>query len=217
MFTFAPEIRTNYFNPPERAQNFKIMKTYQTKRVIYRIETNEDGTLAIYREFYSTKNMDRWERDGRPYKNAGMMIAQAGGIEALLAACEEVEDIDGMIATLNSEKKAIRERANRERARQAQETADRAKNDYKKVFAGEVTETNIETIGVLLRYLNTINWGVWELPRMTVAYKCAQYDCEGRTATTIKLDSPILYEGKMTNMFVYGNPRGYLDKYAQVY
>lgn len=194
-----------------------MMKIYKTKRVIYRIETKEDGTLAIYREFFSTKNMSSWEKDGRPYKNAGMMINQAGGIEALLASCEEVDNIDGMLAELNSQKKAIRERANRERVRQAQEIADRAKVEYEKTFSGEVTETNVENIGVLLRYLNTINWGIWELPKMTVGYKCAQYDCDGRTATTVKLNTPILYEGKMTCMFVYGNPRGYLEKYTQVY
>ena len=192
------------------------MKIFRTKRVIYRIETNENGTLNIFREYFSTKNMGTWEKDGRLFANAGMLINQQGGIDALLAKCEDVEDIDTMIATINEEKKAIRERANLERIRQQQEITDRAKAEYEKAFAGDVTETNIENIGILLRYLNTKNWGLWRLPAMTIGYQCNQYDCDGRTATTIKLDTPILYDGKMVSMFVYGNPRGHLEKYTQI-
>ena len=193
------------------------MKIYKTKRVIYRIETNENGTLDIFREYFSSKKMNHWEKDGRIYKNAEMMINQIGGCEALLAGCEDVEDIEGMLDELNSKKKAIRERATQERIRQQLEIINKAKAEYEKAFANDVTKTDIENIGILLRYLNTINWGVWNLPKMTIGYKCAQYNCDGHTATTIKLDAPINYDGKMVSMFVVGNPRGYLDKYTEIY
>lgn len=192
------------------------MKIFRTKRVIYRIETNENGTLDIFREYFSTKNMSLWEKDGRPFQNAGMLINQQGGIEALLAKCEDVDDIESMIDEINAEKKAIRERANEERIRQQRETSERAKAEFDKAFANEVTETNIENIGILLRYLNTQNCGLWRLPAMSIGYQCNQYDCDGRTATTIKLDTPILYDDKMVSMFVYGNPRGHLVKYTQI-
>jgi len=64
--------------------------------------------------------------------------------------------------------------------------------------------------------LNTVNWGVWHLPKMTIGYSCHQYDCNGKTATTIKLDTPIKYWDKPETMFVYGNPRGHLEKYSKI-
>ena len=38
-------------------------KIFRTKRVIYRVEKNENGTLDIYREYFSLKNMDSWQHD----------------------------------------------------------------------------------------------------------------------------------------------------------
>lgn len=192
------------------------MKVLRAKRVIYRIEKNEDGTLSVFREYFSTKNMDSWKRDGRPYKDAGLLITQHGGIEALLSKCEEIEDVEGFVCNLNKEKKAIREAAKDMRSNQAIIEAAKAKEAYDAAFSQEVTESTADNIYILLRYLNTINWGVWNLPRMTISYTCNQYDCDGRTATTIKLDAPIIHNGNQETMFVYGNPRGHLEKYLKI-
>lgn len=59
-------------------------------------------------------------------------------------------------------------------------------------------------------------WGVWNLPKMTVGYVCHQYDCDGKTATTIKLDTPVMFFEKPETMFVYGNPRGHLENYTKI-
>lgn len=193
------------------------MKIFRTKRVIYRVENNENGTLNIFREYFSTKNMGFWEKDGRQYQNAGLLIMQEGGIDALLSKCEEIEDVAQFVHDLNVEKKAIRERANQERMRQMTAQSDKAKADYDKVFNGkDIVESTPENIYILLAYLNTVNWGVWHLPKMTIGYQCNQYDCDGKTATTIKLDSPVKYWDKPEKMFVYGNPRGCLEKYTKI-
>jgi hypothetical protein len=192
-------------------------KIFRTKRVIYRVEKNENGTLDIYREYFSLKNMDHWEKDGRPFQNAGSLVITAGGIDGLLSQCEDVEDIDAMIAELNIIKAEIRRKANAERLRQQTASANIAADDYHRLFDGkEVVETNAKTVYALLRYLNTQNWGVWRLPAMTIGYQCNQYDCDGKTATTIKLDKPISVGGRMGTQFVYGAPRGHLTKYEHI-
>lgn len=192
-------------------------KIFKTRRVIYRVEKNENGTLDIYREYYSLKNMDHWEKDGRKFDNAGSLIITAGGIDGLLSQCEDVEDIDAMIADLNEVKAEIRRKANAERERQATERQNIAETEYHQLFDGkDVVETNAKTVYALLRYLNTQNWGLWHLPKMTIGYQCNQYDCDGKTATTIKLDQPIKVAGEMGTRFVYGAPRGYLEKYERI-
>lgn len=192
-------------------------KIFKTKRVIYRVEKNENGTLDIYREYYSLKNMDHWEKDGRMFLNAGSLIITAGGIDGLLSQCEDVEDIDGMIAELNVVKAEIRRKANAERLRQQTSASNMAEDNYHQLFDGvEVVETKAETVYALLRYLNTKNWGVWSLPKMSIGYQCNQYDCDGKTATTIKLDQPICVGGRMGRQYVYGAPRGHLEKYERI-
>lgn len=185
--------------------------------MIFRIEKNENGTLNIFREYFSTKNMGSWEKDGRQYQNAGQLIIQEGGIETLLSKCEEIEDVIQFVHDLNVEKKAIRERAKQERMHQMISDINKAKANYDKAFTGkDIVESTPENIYILLAYLNTVNWGVWQLPKMTIGYQCNQYDCDGKIATTIKLDSPIKYWDKPESMFVYGNPRGYLEKYSKI-
>lgn len=191
-------------------------KVYRTKRVIYRVEKNEDGTLAIYREYASTKNQGFWQKDGRLAKDAGLMIKNAGGIDAFLQNCEEVEDMKQFVHDLNVEKKAIRERALKQRAEQTAQREAMAKADYERLFANEVTESNEETVGALLRYLNTQNWGLWRLPKMSIGYSCNQYDCDGKQATTIKLDTPIIVNDEPGTMFQVGAPFGHLTKYRRI-
>ena len=69
----------------------------------------------------------------------------------------------------------------------------RHEEEYNAVFNGDAVETTVENIRTLLRYLNDINWGVWQLPSMTIGYTCNQYDCDGKTATTITLDTTLIH------------------------
>jgi hypothetical protein len=186
------------------------MKTLKTKRFIYRVEENSDDTLSIYREYCYIGGI--WKKDVGKIENAGGMISGMGGIGAVLEACSEVSDIEEYVAQLNEAKAAEKEAALQQRA----EREARYKADYERVFAGDITESNAETVGVLLRYLNTQNWGGWELPKMTIGYSCHQYDCDGKQATTIKLDSPIIVDDEPGTMFQVGAPHGHLMKYRRI-
>ena len=51
---------------------------------------------------------------------------------------------------------------------------------------------------------------------MTIGYSCTQYDCDGKQATTIKLDEPIEYDGKFLSKFEVGAPHRHLMKYQKI-
>ena len=83
-------------------------------------------------------------------------------------------------------------------------------------YEGKAIDTTAENLRILMRYLQTINWGVWELPRLTQGYSANQYDCDGKTAVTITLDQGIESDGKIIRKLQYGAPIRYLPKYAPV-
>lgn len=81
---------------------------------------------------------------------------------------------------------------------------------------GKVFEANIDNIRRILKYLNSMNWGVWRLPNMSVGYSAHQYDDNGRNVTTISLDKPINYYGEIVSKFKVGGSRNFLPKYRVV-
>ena len=188
-------------------------KIFKTARVLYRVEKNENGTLDIYREYYQNRSVGLWQKDGRKFDNAGSLIIYAGGIDAMLEKCVDVEDIELQIDSMNEAYRmevAARERMH---AKYLSET----KAAYHHLFDGQdVVEANAKSVYTLLRYLNTQNMGLWKLPKLNVGYQCNQYNCDGKTATTIKLDRPIKVEGEMGTMFQYGAPRGHLAGYERI-
>lgn len=191
------------------------MKTYTSSTSIYSVTQNADGTINVVREYY--KGGGKWNKDGNPIKNAGLFINQMGGVYGLLGKCKDEVNLHERIAEFNNgynERRAASMEIERKRN---EERASKAKEDYERLFAKEVTESNLETIGVLLRYLNTKNWGLWkQLPKMTISYQCNQYDCDGKQATTIKLDEPIMVGGEPCTMFETGAPFGHLTKYRSI-
>ena len=190
------------------------MKIYQTKRFVYSVSQNEDGTLDMNRE-YSISGGYWSKASGRP-DNAGLMVKNAGGIDKMLASCQDVEDLKAYAHEMNVRNKEQREKGAQRKAIADEERARQRKADYDRLFNEEVTESNEETVGALLRYLNTQNWGVWKLPKMTISYQCNQYDCDGKQATTIKLDSPIMVNDVPGTMFQVGAPHGHLMKYRRI-
>ena len=75
----------------------------------------------------------------------------------------------------------------------------------------------IENITAILHYYKMQGF-VGDLLPMTIGYSCNDYDCDGKYAVAIKLDSPIIYneEGDMNDRFVCGAPRGHLTKYTRI-
>nr|DAK11343.1 MAG TPA: hypothetical protein [Caudoviricetes sp.] len=101
-----------------------------------------------------------------------------------------------------------------EQAKQSLEADFRAlENEIKE---GKVFDANIENIRRILLYLNSMNWGVWQLPKMTCGYSAHQYDCDGHQASTITLDKPIDYYGEKVSKFKVGGGRLHLTKYKFV-
>ncbi|MFA5689911.1 MAG: hypothetical protein WC959_12360 [Kiritimatiellales bacterium] len=76
-----------------------------------------------------------------------------------------------------------------------------------------VIPTTIENLSLVLEHLNTQNWGTWNLPQMTIGYSAHQYDCDGKQISTITLDRPIEFCGRMETRFKSGSKRGHLEKY----
>lgn len=137
-----------------------------------------------------------------------------GGIERILQKCKEMteEQYRDELAERKRKKQIEAEGAEK----RAIEREQQIKAEYAAAFSGEVTETTIENIAILLHYLNRMNWGGWKLPKMTIGYSCHQYDCDGRTATTITLDRPVNYYGRMIRKFVLGAGTGHLIHYTRI-
>lgn len=96
--------------------------------------------------------------------------------------------------------------------------------EWKELVKLDVIPTTYRNISIVLRHLNEQNWGSWELPKMSIGYSCNQYDCDGKIATTMKLDQPIDITDytdspdslpEMVSMFQVGAPHGHLMKYRR--
>lgn len=179
------------------------MLKLQTNTRTLDVVKNEDGTLTI-----------SW--GGQPIKNAGQFIMQFGGVRGVLARCKDYteEEWTAEIERQHAARKAAREKAlvRQEKYKEQHET------DYKALLEkSEVIETTLENIGIVLRYLNDCNWGSWKLPKMTIGYACHQYDCDGKQATTMKLDRAVEVDGEMVEKFQTGAPVGHLNKYHKVW
>jgi hypothetical protein len=193
-------------------------KIYVSANYIYKVEMtgNEEKPLSITREYGRCRGNQWYAMDNKECPNVGLFIKNLGGVESVLAACKEVEDLSAWVEEHNAAAKEAHEKCHaRAMAVQAEREAER-RTEYERLFSGEVTETNEETVGALLRYLNTQNWGLWHLPKMTIGYICNQYDCDGKQATTIKLDQPIMVCGEPGTMFQVGAPIGHLTKYRRI-
>lgn len=105
----------------------------------------------------------------------------------------------------------------------AQETK-RLRSENEKKHAEEIAAllkmavipTTIENLSLVLEHLNTQNWGTWNLPQMTIGYSAHQYDCDGKQISTITLDRPIEFCGRMETRFKSGSKRGHLEKYNRI-
>lgn len=187
------------------------MKRLETKKSRYWVIENEDGTLLITHD--KRNSID----------NAGLFILQMGGVETIKARLQgedlTLEQAEAWEAE-HARQCAIAAQQAKERAKQKEtEKYEKAKHNYEALLATSqdgVIPTTYENIGIVLRYLNTLNWGAWELPKMSIGYSCHQYDCDGRTASTMKLDKAIeIYEGEKESMFQVGAPHGHLTRYRR--
>ena len=166
------------------------------------VVVNNDGTITI------TCNHE-------PINNPGQFIHQMGGINAVLTRCKEYTAAEWQ-AELEREQSAklAAKVAARQRCEQLIKEHELA---YHEVFGiGDVVETTPKTIYILLSYLNDISWGSWVLPKMSIGYRCNQFDCDGKQATTITLDKAIDYDGRPTRCFEVGAPIRHLMRFQKL-
>lgn len=90
-------------------------------------------------------------------------------------------------------------------------------NAWNAIKSLETIPSTIENVKLVLQHLNSQNWGSWSLPKMSIGYSANQFDCEGKIASTMKLDKGISNEF-ITNekMFKIGGKRGHLNKYQSL-
>lgn len=190
------------------------MKAIRTKRSIY-VVVNEEP-LEIIR-VANCPRRKRWQKNERP------RYASQKTLDRILSHDYEITDIDvsnldDIIVKLNEQRDAqiaiMRQSQAKAQEKQLAQLAawlDEAKD------ADGVIPATYENVKLLLRWLNAQNWGGWQLPRLSIAYSCNQYDCDGKTATTITLDEAIqTTDSEWHKAFVYGAPRGHLAKYERI-
>ena len=192
------------------------MKVLRTKTYFCGVTQNPDGTLNITAEYQHIGHGKWVNTHSTPLseREAASLIGSMGGIEQLLNRCEDIEDLAAIVNQRNEANKATQERMATANAAKAEERRQRREKEYLAAFGDgkTATESTLENIAILLKHLNEQNWGAWRLPPMTIGYSCHQYDCDGHTATSIKLDQPVNGYTKLQ----YGAPRGYLTAYTQI-
>lgn len=189
------------------------MKYLITKNKTYTVEeTNNPAKPLIVKRLGKDKE----------YENAGHMIKSLGGVDKFLSLCKDEAYYQQCLKNLEYFKSGEYQEFEKARKAAAQnmkaQISERRIKAYKELLAscGYIIETNPKNIAIVLAYLNEVNWGGWELPTMTIGYRCNQYDCNGKTATTMILDTPIDYHGEMCDKFVFGAPAGHLKNYRRI-
>ena len=176
--------------------------------VIYKITTNSGM------KFFAIENDNLVSHDLRePQK----WCQQMGGIEKVMEKAEKTA-FSSLEEAMRDRNKILREKAEK-MAKSIQEKNRLAKEKYDELVQRyEIIPTTIDNIRTVLMYLNTKNWGSWELPKMNGVYTAAQYDCDGHIVTTLSLVNPIEDEnGNLVKNFKYGVcPKGHLQKYISL-
>ncbi len=171
-----------------------LILTLKNSNRIIEVRRNQDGTLFL------TAN------GKTPILNAGQVIKCLGGIENVLAKCNDVN--------VDSISDFIRVREDRQKQKK-----DIIISDYNNLLSQyEVIPITLDNLRIILRYLRVVNHGLWNLPRLFTGYSANQYDCNGKIAVTIIFDEPInigLRCGAVDKV-VMGAPNGYLQEYSRI-
>jgi len=185
-------------------------KLFMTNTSVYLVNQNEDGSLLI-----------SMKTNGESIPNAGNFISNAGGIEAILSRCID-SDISIEQYRLNKMEQIKLDKLSKsdELKQKAIEKSKQIKQDFISLSEKHTTiPVTIDNLRIVMRWLNNENWGSWTLPKMSIGYSANQFDCDGKSAVAIKLDTPISdeeYGVQNEKMFSYGNPNGHLDKYFRI-
>lgn len=148
-----------------------------TNTQILQVFTNPDGTLLLTKDGINS------------IPNAGHFIVSAGGKESLLARCVELDMcLEEVIKMVKEERTILREQRQISFLKFAEKHNKKIKDDFDRLMTLNIIDTTEENVAIILRYFNSMNWGVWpKLPKMSVSYKINQYSTSrgSNTATAI--------------------------------
>lgn len=173
-------------------------KYFYTHKSVYKISQRADG----YIEFYPST------------PDAGQLIIQHGGISAFLAKCVDDErDYHDVAASfykaIDDERKAKEKRkAEREEILRTQYAALTEKYD--------TIPATIENLRIVMHYLNSMNWGLWRLPKMDKAYSANQYQHGSGTITTLTFAEGFLLHGATWRKFKCGCAENVMPQYIGI-
>ena len=186
---------------------------YCTKKNVYLITKNEDGTVTFFPE----------------EKNAGSIIMQRGGLTGFLAHCiEDERSYEEFVADrelIAKKQKEYREAMRLQSANAEREAVAKSYNEMLSRYGMSIgnidksvsIEANSENLHVLMRYLRSIPWGQWQLRTLSQGYSANQYDCDGKIAVTVILNNGIVTEdGKVIKKLQYGAPMWHLSNYTNI-
>lgn len=172
----------------------------ETKKLLVEVRQNPDGSLLLTADGVNS------------IPNAGAVIGNLGGIQGTL---DRAIETDKTLPQLIEERQQRKQQAVEAQVRATQKQIERIEQEYNNLLASSPNgiETNIHNLYIVAAYLATVNWGAWELPRMTIGYSAYQYDCYGHIAVTFQLDEPIEYRGAQTTKLVFNAPLTHLTSY----
>lgn len=180
----------------------KTIYRIRAKKANYFFTQNEDGSL----------NVTRW---GEAIGNAGQIINALGGIEAMMNKAEAT-DFESFEQVAEMRKAEMEKQQVLACAHATAKNAGISKA-YEALKSQGTIPVTIDNLRVVMAFLNSQNWGSWELPKMSIGYSANQYDCDGHQVTTITLDEAIECDGEMISKFKFGNAgRGHLEGYRLV-
>ena len=186
---------------------------YCTKKNVYQITKNDDGTVTFFPE----------------EKNAGAIIKQRGGVADFLSHCIEDErsynEFKGDVELVKKKQKEYRDAMRLQNANAEKTSVANAYNEMLSKYGMSIGNID-KSIGIdatrdnlyaLMRYLRTIPLSQWQLPTLSQGYSANQYDCDGKIAVTITLNEGILSDDfKIIKRLQYGAPMGHLTNYTNI-
>lgn len=172
----------------------------ETKKLLVEVRQNSDGSLLLTADGINS------------IPDAGALIYNYGGIQGTL---DRAIETDKTLPQLIEERRQRKQQAVEAQVRATQKQIERIEQEYNDLLTSSPNgiETNIHNLHIVGAYLATVNWGAWELPRMTIGYSAHQYDCDGHIAVTFQLDEPIEYRGTPTTKLVFNAPLAHLTSY----
>lgn len=178
-----------------------------TKRRVLEVVNHNDGTINILKA------------DGAQIAKLDAYIADMGGVDAVLSKTVKFDGSFADFIEKHTAEKIAQHHA--DKAVRAAKTAEHNQLHAERWAALQtmtVIPVNEENLKTVMRELNSQNWGSWSLPKLSIGYKAAQYDCNGVTATTITFDRPVkLNEYREPSAkFEYNAPRGHLTQYQSI-